>query len=120
MAEEPMRRREAIEADIEALRAEWAPKVYRYNNLRAQCARLNAVLRRLEPGMSEYNSAAWELREEHVRRLRFDGALPDLPHAHVHSLPNIGNHKNDGDELAEEGDSDHGGNECDFEVGSKG
>jgi hypothetical protein len=120
VAEQVTRRRAVIEADIDALRAEWTPKVERYNHLRTQCARLSDELRRLEPGMVTYNGLAWDLEEEHVRRLRLDGVLMKLPHAHVHSLPIIGNHKHDGDDLAEEGDSDHGGNECDFEVGSKG
>lgn len=116
MAEEPTRRRTEIEADIEALRAEWTPKVERYNYLRDRCARIGYELRRLEPGMLKYNDRAYELREEHTRRLRLDGVLPSLPHAHIHSLPNIGNHKT----YEPEGENDDGGNECDFEVGSKG
>jgi hypothetical protein len=117
---EHTRRRTDIEAEIDVLRAEWTPKVERYNYLRDRCARLSYELRGLEPGMLEYNSRAYELIQEHTRRLRLDGVLPSLLHAHIHSLPNIGNHKNDDDDLVEEGDSDHGGNECDFEVGSKG
>jgi hypothetical protein len=110
------RSRTELEQAIAKARESWAPRIDRYNYLLERRERADAELGRLRPFVEEFDALSHDLDWEYFRRLQLDGVLPSLPR--VRSEAN--DHKNDGDDLAEEGDSDHGGNECDFEVGSKG
>jgi hypothetical protein len=110
------RSRAEIERAIAAARETWAPRIDRYNYLLERRERADAELGLLRPHVEDFDALSHDLDWEYFRRLQLDGVLPSLPR--VRSEAN--DHKNDGDDLAEEGENDHGGNECDFEVGSKG
>lgn len=111
-----VRSRTELELLIERAKLDFTLKVERYNHLRDRDERTKGDLRRLEHEMRRYEGFRYDIELEYFRRLQLDGVLPSLPRAHVHSLPANGNHKND----EAEGEYDDGGNECDFEVGSKG
>ncbi len=103
------RARAELEAIIATLRAEWKPKVERYNYLVERKARCEAELAALGPDIDRYENASHDLDWEYFRRLQLDGALPSLPQV---IRPADDNHKNDED--VEEEDDDECSN--DFEA----
>ena len=114
---DPPRSRAELEALIERTRAEWGPKVERYNYLLDRRDRCDAELGRMRPAIERYENETFDHDWEYFRRLQLDGVLPSLPRVRA---PADTNHKNDGDDddLAEE--DDDGRNGSDFEIGSKG
>lgn len=121
------RSRAEIEAEIATVRETWAPRIERYNYLLERRERTETELGRLRPAVEQFTASSHDLDWEYFRRLQLDGVLPSLPsvtadavHHRYQDLrvgqPAQANDKNDDDE----GEEDDGGNECDFEVGSKG
>jgi hypothetical protein len=109
----PPRSRTELERIIGLARAEWAPRIDRYNYLLERRERADLELGRLRPGVEQFEITSHELDWEYFRRLQLDGVLPSLPRVRASA---DSDHKNDDDE----GEYDNGGNDSDFEVGSKG
>lgn len=110
------RARGEIESAIARARETWAPRIDRYNYLLERKERAEAELARLRRDVEAFDVLSHDLDWEYFRRLQLDGVLPSLPR--VRSEAN--DHKNDGDEDLPEEDEDDGGNEREFEIGSKG
>lgn len=125
------RSRADLEAAIAYARETWAPRIERYNYLLERKERCEVELGQLRNGVEQFDALSHDLDWEYFRRLQLDGVLPSLPrltpeavHHRYHDLrvgqPTNTNHKNDGDEDLPEEEDDDGGNERDFETGSKG